>query len=215
MTKEAKVKICGLNTPESFSAALEGGADFVGLVFHPASPRYVDLEIAAYLAHYVPESVQIVGLFVDPSDDLLKKTLENVRLDMIQLHGTETPSRVKEISDLFQKPLIKALPVGSSGDLAALNHYPAAEWLLLDAAPSSPEVAFGGGGLSFDWELLKGITSPKQWMLAGGLTPDNVAEAVQTLRPDAVDVSSGIESRRGVKDPAKILAFLRAAKSAL
>lgn len=206
-----KVKICGLSTPETMSTALEAGADFVGLVLYPASPRHVDIEVAAYLSSYVPAGVSVTGLFVDPTDEILQRTLENVRIDFIQLHGQETPARVAEIKARFGKPIIKALSVSHRADLKASDAHAAADWLLFDAKGTTDMP--GGNGLPFDWTLLEDFQSPRPYMLAGGLTPENVAEAVKRLRPPAVDVSSGVEAARGVKDPAKIRAFIEAAKN--
>ena len=207
-----KVKICGLSTPETMSAALEAGADFVGLVFHPASPRHVGIEVAAYLSSYVPAGVSVTGLFVDPEDEILRQTLENVRIDLIQFHGTETPARVTEIKEKFGKPVMKALPVSTRDDLKASDLYVTADWLLFDAKGTADMP--GGNGLPFDWTLLEDFQSPRPYLLAGGLTPENVAEAVKRLRPPAVDVSSGVEAARGVKDPAKIRAFIEAVHKA-
>lgn len=201
------VKICGITTPDAMTAAIEGGAGFVGLVFYPKSPRHLSLEVAAYLAAYVPVHVRKVGLFVDPTDEMLQQTLDAVRLDMLQLHGAESPGRVAEIKHRFGVPVMKALPVASAEDLQMVPGFEAAaDWLLFDArgTPGMP----GGNGLPFDWTLLKDFSSSRPWMLAGGLTPDNVAQALSVLEPDAVDVSSGVESASGVKDPAKIRAFL-------
>lgn len=209
MTQKTKIKICGINAPDAMTAALETGADFVGLVFHPESPRHVDIEVAAYLASYVPKSVQIVGLMVEPDDRKLDEILANVRIDMIQLHGHEAPERVSGIREMTDRPVMKALSIGKRDDLAQIELYaPHCDWLLLDAP------GMGGGGIPFDWTLLDGLKSPKPWMLAGGLTPANVANAIQRLHPDAVDVSSGVEATRGVKDPAKIRAFIGAARTA-
>ncbi len=207
------VKICGITTPDAMTAAIESGADFVGLVFHPASPRYLAIEVAAYLAGYVPESVKKVGLFVDPSEDQLALTLSSVRLDMIQLHGQESPDRVAEIRLKFGLPVMKALSIGEKSDLTQIDLYASAsDWLLLDAK-GTKEMP-GGNGLAFDWALLDGFESPRPWMLAGGLTPETVAQAISRLTPTSVDVSSGVESSRGVKDVAKIRAFIEAAKTA-
>lgn len=204
-----QVKICGLKTPDATTAALEGGADFVGLVFHPPSPRHVELEVAAYLASYVPDSVKVVGLFVDPSDKILAEILGNVRIDMIQLHGAESPERIADIKSKFGKPVIKALSIASPEDVAGIAAFEAAaDWMLLDSRG-------GGSGKSFDWALLDGATFAKPWMLAGGLTPNIVKGAIHRLKPTAVDVSSGVESTRGVKDVEKIRAFIKAAKAAL
>lgn len=207
------VKICGITTPDAMTAAIESGTDFVGLVFHPASPRYLEIEVAAYLAGYVPESVKKVGLFVDPLEEQLALTLSSVRLDMIQLHGQESPDRVADIRRKFGLPIIKALSIAEKSDLAQIELYaPAADWFLLDAK-GSKEMP-GGNGLAFDWALLDGFESPRPWMLAGGLTPETVAQAISRLTPTSVDVSSGVESSRGVKDVAKIRAFIEAAKTA-
>ncbi len=203
------VKICGLKTPDAMTAALEDGADFVGLVFHDPSPRHVEIEVAAYLASYVPDSVKVVGLFVDPDDRKLEEILANVRLDMIQLHGTESPTRVAEIKAKSGKPVIKALSIASPEDVAGITAYEeAADWTLLDSRG-------GGTGKSFDWALLDGMTFEKPWMLAGGLTPNIVKGAIHRLKPTAVDVSSGVESSRGVKDVDIIRSFIKAAKTAL
>lgn len=207
------VKICGLKTPDAMTAAIESGADFVGLVFHPASPRYVEIEVAAYLASYVPDSVKVVGLFVDPDDAQLSLTLSSVRLDMLQLHGKETPDRIREVRQKFGLPVMKALSIETKPDLARIDLYASvSDWLLLDAKGTT-EVP-GGTGMSFDWSLLDEFESPLPWMLAGGLTPDNVAQAISLLYPTCVDVSSGVEAARGVKEIAKIHAFIRAAKAA-
>ena len=200
-----RVKICGIKTPEAMTAALEAGADFVGLVFHPDSPRHVEIEVAAYLASYVPDGVKVVGLFVDPSDEKLLEILANVRIDMIQLHGNESPTRVAEIKTLTRKPILKAFGISAAADLKQINDYDAADWILLDTPG-------GGTGKTFDWGLLKGFQPSKPWMLAGGLTPETVAPAIRRLKPNAVDVSGGVESERGLKDPVKIRAFLTAAK---
>ena len=203
------VKICGLKTPEAMTAALEEGADFVGLVFHPASPRHVETEVAAYLASYVPGTTKIVGLFVDPSDKMLAEILGNVRLDMIQVHGSETTERIADIKTKTGKPVIKAISIATPEDVAGIPAYEeAADWILLDSKG-------GGTGKSFDWKLLDGVTFTKPWMLAGGLTPGIVGGAIKRLHPDAVDVSSGVEASRGVKDPDKIRAFIRTAKAAV
>lgn len=207
-----QVKICGLSTPDTMTAALEDGADFVGLVFYPPSPRHVELEVANYLTGFVPDHIQTVGLFVDPDDQLLTSTLDSVSLDMIQLHGKETSERVTEIKEKFGLPVIKALSISNALDVAAAAEYEVvSDWLLFDA---KGEELPGGNGLAFDWGLLSNYQSDKPWMLAGGLTPDNVLEALSIASPTAVDVSSGVESARGTKDAHKIQAFLQAVKKA-
>lgn len=209
-----KVKICGLSTPSTVQCAIEAGADFLGFVFHKSSPRFVETEVASYLTSYVPENMTCVGLFVDPTDEQLKETLENVRLDMIQLHGHERPTRVAAISSLTGKPIIRALSLKDRNDLQAIHDVaPMADWLLLDAAgtPDQP----GGHGKTFDWSILENFKTIRPWMLAGGLNPENVAQAIRLLKPDAVDVSSGVEAARGIKDEDKIRTFIKNAKSAL
>ena len=205
------VKICGLKTPEAMTAALDGGARFVGFVFHAPSPRHVDLETASYLASYVPADVYRVGLFVDPDDAALETTLNAVHLNMIQLHGHESPGRVAEIKAKFSLPVIKALSITGTHDFDHIPGYEAAaDWLMFDAQS-------GGSGETFNWELLQTYLNEnplkKPWFLAGGLTEKNIEQAMELLEPSALDVSSSVESARGVKDPAKISAFLAKAAS--
>ena len=209
------VKICGISTPDAMTAAIEGGARFVGLVFYPKSPRAVSLEVASYLAAYVPHDVHIVGLFVDPTDELLREALDAVRLDMLQLHGTESPGRVAEIKTAFGVPVMKAISVSSADDLQMVPGYEAAsDWLLFDAKASADAAIPGGNGLPFDWTILKDFSASRPWMLAGGLTAENIESALAVLEPDAVDVSSGVESAPGVKDAGKIRRFLTLALDA-
>ncbi len=211
-TSGTKVKICGISTPETLTVALENGADFIGLVFYPPSPRHVELEVARYLANFVPKHVQTIGLFVNPDNETLKQTLCAVPLDMIQLHGNETPERIDEIKAKFNLPIIKAISIATALDLELAKQYEdIAEWLLFDAKGDKLP---GGNGISFDWSILKEYDGAKPWMLAGGLTPQNVTQALNILSPNAVDVSSGVENAPGQKDPAKIYSFLRAVKKA-
>jgi phosphoribosylanthranilate isomerase len=202
-----RVKICGIKTPDAMTAAIEGGADFVGLNFHPKSPRYVEPEVAKYLASYVPDSVKIVGLFVDARNQRIEEILGNVRIDIIQMHGFEEPDRIAGLFERYKKPVIKSFGISSAEDLKQIAEFKKAGWVLLDRPGD------GGSGQTFDWNILKGWKNPKPWILAGGVNPDNVADAVKLLKPDAVDVSSGVESERGIKDPSKIRAFLEAAKA--
>ncbi len=200
------VKICGITTPEAMTAAIDGGARFAGLVFHAPSPRFVETEIAGYLARYVPTGVRTVGLFVDPDNAALEDVLNTVQLDMIQLHGHESPGRVSEIKTAFGMPVIKALPVSGESDLEKVPGYEAAaDWLMFDAKS-------GGSGETFDWSILQQYLqeSPlsKPWFLAGGLHAENITAALDVLSPSALDISSGVESSRGVKDPEKIRTFL-------
>lgn len=205
-----KVKICGLSTPDTIITAIEAGADFVGLVFYAPSPRHVEIEVAAYLTKQIPEGVEIVGLFVNPTDEYLTQVLNNVPLTMIQLHGGETPKRVIEIKEKFKLPVIKAISIATPDDLTKIKPYDGiADWLLFDA---KGEALPGGNGIAFDWSILKNYSGQSPWMLAGGLNPDNVTDALKALSPNAVDVSSGVESSAGVKDNQKIKDFINAVK---
>lgn len=208
----AKVKICGLSTPDTLTAAIEAGADFIGLVFYPPSPRHVEIEVAAYLAKQIPSPIQIVGLFVNPTDQDLEQVLNEVPLTMIQLHGDESPIRVQHIKEKFKLPVIKAVPIQNNDDVIKAKDYGGiADWLMFDA---KGEELPGGNGIAFDWNILKDYQGKSPWFLAGGLTPDNVGEALSLLSPDAVDVSSGVESASSIKDINKIQAFLKAVKKA-
>jgi phosphoribosylanthranilate isomerase len=208
----AQVKICGLSQPEHVAAAVEAGARYLGFVFFPKSPRAVSPEQAAALMGAIPPGIARVGLFVDPDDALLKATLAAAPLDMIQLHGTESPARVGEIKALTGLPVMKAVGVAGPEDLEALWDYGlAADMLLVDAkAPKGADLP-GGNGLAFDWRLLTGRKWLKPWLLAGGLTPENVAEAIRLTGAPGVDVSSGVETAPGHKDSALIRDFIRAA----
>ena len=209
-------KICGINTPEALTAAVRGGARFAGFVFYPPSPRALAPAEAAALIARAPDDLIKVGLFVDPDDDLLTATLTRVALDLIQLHGREAPRRVAEIRDRFALPVMKVIKVATRADLAAADGYlGVVDRLLFDAkAPTSMTGALpGGNAVAFDWRLLAGRDWPRPWMLAGGLDADNLAEAVEISGARAVDVSSGVEDRPGVKSPARIAAFLDAARA--
>jgi phosphoribosylanthranilate isomerase len=204
-------KICGLNDPASIAAALEGGADYIGLVFYAPSPRAVTPEQAETLVRDVPKAVQIVGLFVDPDDSEIARVLDRARLDMIQLHGAETAERVAAIRNHFGLPVLKAVPIAARSDIeSAKNFENVADMLLFDAkAPKSMENALpGGNGLVFDWTMLRGISLSIPWMLAGGLTADNVEQAVTISGARYVDTSSGVEIRPGRKDPLAVRRFL-------
>ena len=204
-------KICGLSTPETVAAAIAGGARFVGFVFFPPSPRHLSPAQAGSLIRGVPAGVTRVGVFVDPDDALLESVLAASPLDLIQLHGEETPERVVQIKKRFGKKAMKAIKIAGESDLAAApRYYGVADWLMFDARPPKAATRPGGNALTFDWELLRTHKWPVPWMLSGGLTPANVAEAVRVSRATAVDVSSGVESAPGIKDVAKIRAFLAA-----
>lgn len=215
MPRSVQVKICGINGEAGMAAAIAGGADFVGLVFFAKSPRAVSPERAAELLDGVPARVTRVGLLVDPEDALLDDVLMHVRLDLLQLHGSETPERVEAVRLAFGTPVMKALGVSGAADLDAAREYAeVADRLLFDAKPPAGADRPGGHARAFDWTLLKGRKWPCPWMLAGGLTPENVAEAIAESGAPAVDVSSGVESAPGVKDPDRILRFIKAAKGA-
>jgi len=210
------VKICGLKTEAALDAALENGADYVGLVFHDASPRNVDAEKARRLAAKARGKAKVVVLLVDPDDLRLAEVVAAVAPDVIQLHGAETPERVAEIAQRFQLPVLKAVKVASAADAQAALSYDAADLILFDAkAPEDrPGALPGGNGVAFDWQVLEGVRGKLAYMLAGGLTPANVAEAIRRTGATAVDVSSGVESRPGEKDAELIRRFLHAAKTA-
>ena len=206
-------KICGVNSPAAVSAAVDGGARLIGVNFYPPSPRAVTPEAAAALVAGTPPDIAKVGVFVDPDDDTLAATLAAVRLDMLQLHGGENPARVAAVRARFDLPVMKVIAVSSEADIETAGGYAeVADWLLFDArAPKGAEDALpGGNALAFDWRLLAGHDWPKPWLLAGGLDAGNVAEAVEVSGARVVDVASGVEDRRGHKDPAMIAAFLAA-----
>ena len=212
-----EVKICGINTPAALAAAVEGGADYVGFVFYPRSPRYVTPRAAQALATQAPARVTKVGMAVDLDDAALAAILEAVPLDLWQLHGDESPARVAQIKERFGLPVMKAVKIAEPADVAAAEAYlRVADRLLFDAKPpkAMTEALPGGNALAFDWRLLAGRTWPLPWMLSGGLDPANVAEAARICGARAVDVSSGVEDRPGLKNPDKIRAFLAAAKGA-
>jgi phosphoribosylanthranilate isomerase len=212
MPQGIQVKICGLRSAASIAAAAEAGARYVGFVFFPRSPRNVAPADAAGLAAGVPEGICKVALTVDADDATLDDILRQVPLDMLQLHGSETPERVAEVKARFGLPVMKAIGVAEAEDLALIDTYSdVADQLLIDAKPPRNAPLPGGNGLSFDWRLLAGRKYwRKPWMLAGGLTPENVAEAVAMTGARQVDVSSGVETAPGVKDAALIHAFLDA-----
>ncbi len=206
------VKICGIKTPEALKAATENGARFIGFVFHRPSPRNVSFDTAWNLARAVPTGVRSIGLFVNPDDEVLQHITSGIPLDMIQLHGQETPERVAQIKESTAMPVIKAISIAAADDLNQIAGYEAvADWLLFDT--KTTDGASGGTGQSFDWQILSGRTFKRPWMLAGGLNEANVAAALSILKPDAVDVSSGVETEPGVKDAQKIKKLINAVKS--
>jgi len=209
------VKICGLSTPDTLDVALDAGADMVGFVFFPPSPRNISFEQARALAGRVKGQARKVALTVDADDALLEKIIEALKPDMLQLHGHETPQRVAAIRESFGLPVMKVLPIETKSDLPVISDYASvADRLLFDARPPREATRPGGLGKPFDWHLLENLNSSIPFMLSGGLDAGNVAEALPITRAPGVDVSSGVESAPGVKDVEKIRAFIRAARSA-
>lgn len=210
---EIRVKICGLRTVADVQAAAAAGAGYAGFVFFAKSPRNLTIAVARELALAAPVGLAKVALVVDAGDAALDAIIEAVPLDMLQLHGHETPDRVAEVRARYGLPVMKAVGVADEGDLAAVFDYSTvADQLLIDAKPPKGAALPGGNGLSFDWRLVAQRRWLRPWMLAGGLTPDNVAEAIRLTNARQVDVSSGVESAPGVKDAARMAAFVAAAR---
>lgn len=210
-----RVKICGLKEPAHVAAAVEAGAGYLGFVFFPQSPRHLTIPAAARLAGEVPPGVAKVALTVNATDAELDAITGEVAVDMLQLHGAETPERVAEIRARYGLPVMKAVGIAEEADLALIPAYgKVADQLLIDARPPKGATLPGGNGLAFDWRLVARKYWPCPWMLAGGLTPDNVAEAIGLTGARQVDVSSGVERAIGVKDEALIRAFVAAAQGA-
>jgi phosphoribosylanthranilate isomerase len=208
------VKICGLGSADATAAAVHHGARYVGFVFYGPSPRNLTPALAGRLAAIVPAGITKVGLFVDADDAEIAAVLQHVPLDLLQFHGKESPERVSAAKRRFGKPVMKAIPIAATADLAAAPPYfGAADRLLFDAKPPKDATVPGGNGLVFDWELLGIRRWPLPWMLSGGLTVENLADAVRITHADAVDVSSGVESAPGVKDVDKIAGFLARARA--
>lgn len=209
-----EVKICGLSTPAAVTAAVFGGARYVGFIFYPQSPRFVSLERASALAALVPSTVIRVGVVVDIPDPDLATLLEHVRLDMLQLHGKEPPERVAEIRQRFGLPVIKAAPIYTADDVRRAQRFAeVADRLLFDAKAPAGANRPGGNAISFDWSLLRALACTVPWFLAGGVTAANVAEAVQQSGAAAVDISSGVETAPGVKSAERIRQFLQAVRT--
>jgi phosphoribosylanthranilate isomerase len=209
------VKICGLTSPEALDAALESGADLVGFVFFPPSPRNLGLEAARVLGEQVRGRAGKVALTVDATDDALLAIVAALKPDMLQLHGKETPERVVAVRTRYGLPVMKALPIAERSDLSPIRLYAqVADRLLFDARPPKEATRPGGLGTPFDWTLLAGINPGVPFMLSGGLDAGNVAEALRITRAPGVDVSSGVERAPGVKDPNKIREFIRVARLA-
>ncbi len=211
------VKICGLSTMESVDAAIEAGAGLVGFVFYPRSPRHVSFPLAKKLAAHARGRAKIVALIVDANDVALQEIDNIVAPDLYQAHGAETPERVQEIAALTGKPVIKAIKIGASADVARADAYAGkASLILYDAkAPETLVNALpGGNGIAFDWSLLGSERQPEGFILSGGLIPENVAKAIRATGAPIVDVSSGVEKAPGVKDLSLIRKFIEAAKAA-
>jgi phosphoribosylanthranilate isomerase len=210
------VKICGLSTEETLDAALDAGADRIGLVFFPRSPRFVDLDRAKALAERARGRAAIVALVVDAPDSMLISIVETLAPDWLQLHGKEGLLRVEEIQQRFGRKVSKAIGIRTADDLAAVAAYARlANEVLLDAKPPKGAVLPGGNGVTFDWHLLDALDPGLPYMLSGGLDPDNVAAAIAATGARAVDVSSGVESAPGIKDPDRIRAFIAAARGSM
>ncbi len=215
------VKICGITTEKALDAATAAGADFIGLVFFAKSPRNIDLETARTLSERCHDrsAARVVALLVDPDDELIDDVVRRVAPDIVQLHGRETPERVRAIRARVGKPIMKAVSVATHADVAAARAYhdpgKAADIILFDAKPPpDPSALPGGNGLTFDWRILEEAGGDMPFALAGGLTPDNVSAAIQLTGAPIVDVSSGVEQAPGQKDPELIRRFLKAAKAA-
>jgi phosphoribosylanthranilate isomerase len=205
-----RVKICGINDPVAFDTAIEAGADWVGFVFFPPSPRYVTPDTAAALSGRISGGPPRVGLFVDPTVAAITRVLDTTKLDVLQVYGAL--DHLDAIKAQFQLPIWRAVGITSAADLPISLF--GADRLLLEAKPPAGANRPGGNATTFDWKVLQGWSAPAPWILAGGLTPDNVAIAIRQTGADAVDVSSGVESSRGTKDATLIRAFIAAAKGA-
>ena len=211
MGPAVRIKVCGLTRAQDVPALVSAGVAYAGLNFFPPSPRFLTADQARAVALAIPPGMARVALFVDPTDAVLADTLAEVPLDLIQLHGHEPPGRVAEVRARFGLPVIKAVGVADAADLPALDGFArVADLLLVDAKPPRGAALPGGNGLAFDWRLIAGRRWPVPWLLAGGLTPANVAEAVRLTGARQVDVASGVESAPGVKDAGRVAAFAAA-----
>lgn len=208
------IKICGLSTRETLQTALDAGADMVGFVFFPPSPRHVSLETGRELGRQVQQRALKVALTVDADDATLDNIMDALSPDIFQLHGNESVARLRDIKQRFGRPVLKAVPVATAADLVVLPGYAiSADRILFDARAPKDATRPGGLGAPFDWHLLENLDLEVPYMVSGGLHADNVAEAVRVTRAGGVDVSSGVESTPGVKDPDMIKAFIRAARA--
>jgi phosphoribosylanthranilate isomerase len=213
MTIEAK--ICGINSPEALEAALDGGADCIGLVFFAPSPRHLEIATARKLAEQARGKIKIVALTVDADDATLEEIVRVIAPDFLQLHGRETQERVAEVKARFGRPVIKAVAVRTADDVGTARAYAGiADLILFDAKSPTGATRPGGHGQTFDWSILDGVAKDMPFMLSGGLTPDNVVAAIEATHPHSVDVSSGVETAPGIKDAGLINRFLQAVKAA-
>lgn len=211
---DVQVKICGITSLEAADAAMRGRADFGGLLFRPGSPRHLTPEMAVRLSERMRGRLRIVAVLSNAGDEDVVSAIAAARPDFVQLHGAEPPRRVAELRARFNVPVIKALAIADAADFADVAAYETvADMLLFDARPPSSADREGGHGAPFDWQLLRGRTFRRPWLLAGGLTPENVARAVQVAGAGAVDVSSGVETSPGVKDAELIRSFINAARA--
>jgi phosphoribosylanthranilate isomerase len=209
------VKICGLSTPQTLDAALDAGADMVGFVFFPPSPRHLQFDVARALGQRVRGRAQKVALTVDADDAFLRSVVEALRPDTLQLHGSESVAQIAAIRRKFGLPVMKAVPIAAKDDLESIGTYAAvADRLLFDARAPRDATRPGGLGNTFDWHLLENVRTGVPFMLSGGLDSDNVGEALRITHASGIDVSSGVERAPGVKDIDKIIAFVRAARNA-
>ena len=209
------IKICGLKTPAALDAALEGGADLVGFVFFPHSPRHIGFEAARMLGERVQNRARKVAVSVDANDELLKQCVAALKPDILQLHGRESPERVAVIRSRFGLPVMKAIPISQRSDVSSVHYYAkVADQLMFDARAPREASRPGGHGKAFDWHLLENLALDVPFMLSGGLDAGNVEEALRITRADGVDVSSGVERAPGEKDVDLIRAFIRAAREA-
>jgi len=209
------VKICGITSMLAMEAALDAGADMVGLVFFAKSPRNVSLATACTLSGRTCGRAAVVALTVDPTDDFIADIMANLKPDLIQLHGHETPERVADIRQRFKVRAMKVIGVAEKADLDVVPAYAAvSDLLLLDAKPPKGSVLPGGNGVSFDWRILAGLDAGVDYMLSGGLNAANIGDALRQANPPGIDISSGVESAPGVKEPALIEQFFRAVRAA-
>lgn len=209
-----RVKICGLRSRADLAAAAAAGAYYAGLVFFPPSPRNVTLGDARWIAGELPEHLCLVALSVDADDATLDAIVEAAPIDLFQLHGSESPERAAAVRARYRRPVMKAIGVAEAEDLDAIDAYgEAVDQLLIDARPPRGAVLPGGNGLAFDWRLLQGRRWRRPWILAGGLTPENVGEAIRLTGAEQVDVSSGVERAPGIKDHVRMRAFVAATQA--